>query len=123
MGTHNLIVRNVLYIKHLRNNLIPPFIMREGEVIVNDVPKIHTKNPIVKDHSISFHDKPDLSISLHLSRIFSYFCTRRREKKELFDCKKMFLTPDASDCALLVGYLGYQIRITQHKRSFIQTGS
>jgi len=56
MGTYILIVRNALYIKYLRNNLIPPFNMREGGVIVNDVPKIHTKNPAVKDHSISFHD-------------------------------------------------------------------
>jgi len=97
MGTYILIVRNALYIKHLRNNLIPPFIMREGGVVVNDVPKIHTKNPTVKDHSISFHDEPDLLIPLHLSGIFSYFCTRRPEEKELFEYNKLFLTPDASD--------------------------
>ena len=97
MGTYILIVRNALYIKHLRYNLAPPFIMREGGVIVNDVPKIHTKHPTVKDHSISFPDEPDLLIPLHLSGIFSYFYTRKPEKKELFDCTKLFLTPDASD--------------------------
>ena len=43
MGTYILIVRNALYMKHLRNNLLLPFIMREGGVIVNDVPKIHSK--------------------------------------------------------------------------------
>jgi len=96
MGTYILIVRNAVYIKHFRNNLIPPFIMREGGVIVNDVPKIHTKNPTVKDHSISFHDEPDLLIPLHLSGIFSYFCTRTRGEG-LFECNKLFLTPDASD--------------------------
>jgi len=38
-----------------------------------------------------------LLIPLHLSGIFSYFCTRRPEEKELFECTKLFLTPDASD--------------------------
>jgi len=71
--------------------------MREGGVIVNDVPKIHTKDPTVYDRSISFHDEPDSLIPLHLSGIFSYFCTRRPEKKQLFDCKKLFCTPDAID--------------------------
>ena len=64
---------------------------------MNDVPKLHTKNSTVKDHSISFHDEPDLLIPFHLSGIISYFCTRISEKKELFDCKNLFLTPDASD--------------------------
>ena len=41
MGTYILVVRNTLNIKHPRNNMIPPFVMREGGVIVNDVPKIH----------------------------------------------------------------------------------
>ena len=97
METYVPIVRNALYIKHLRNNLFPPFIMREGGVVVNDVPKIHSKHPTVTDHSTSFPDEPDLLIPLHLSGIFSYFCTRKPEEKELFNCTKLFLTPDSSD--------------------------
>ena len=40
-----LIVRNVLHIPHLRNNLIPPFVMRSSGVTLNDAPKIHSKDP------------------------------------------------------------------------------
>ena len=73
--TYILIVRNALYIKHLQNNLIPPFIMREGGVTVNDVPKIHVENPSVENHSIAFPDEADLRIPLYLSGIFSFFYT------------------------------------------------
>jgi len=38
-----------------------------------------------------------LLIPLHLSGIFSYFCTRIPEEKGLFECNKLLLTPDASD--------------------------
>ena len=80
--------------------------MREGGVIVNDVPKIHTKHPTVKDHSISFPDEPDLLIPLHLSGIFSYFYTRKPEKKELFDCKKLCLFINHLVYKLLLRFTG-----------------
>ena len=34
-------MRNVLYVHSMTNNLIPPFLMREAGLKVNDVPKIH----------------------------------------------------------------------------------
>ena len=73
--------------------MIPPFIVREGGVIVNDVFKIHVKDPSVEDHLIAFPDESDLRIPLYLSGIFSFFHTRRPEEYY----KKLFLTPDASD--------------------------
>jgi len=89
-GTYILIVRNALYIKHLRNKLIPPFIMREGGVVVNDIPKIHVKDPTVEDHSITFPDEPDLLIPLQLSGIFSYFYTRRPKEKDYLIIRNCF---------------------------------
>ena len=94
--TYVLIARNALYIKHLRNNLIPPFIMREGGLTVSEKPKIHCNDPSVEDHSITFPDS-SLRIPLQLSGIFSYFHTRKPTKQELYDCKKLFLTPDSND--------------------------
>ena len=35
-----LIVRNALYIPDMSYNLLPPFILREGVLVVKDVPKI-----------------------------------------------------------------------------------
>ena len=94
--TYILIVRNALYIPRLYNNLIPPFIMREAGVEVNETPKIHSSDPTIEDHSISFPDS-SLRIPLQLVGIFSCFQTRKPSEDELYQCKKLFLTPDASD--------------------------
>ena len=54
--TYILIIRNALHIETMQHNLIPPFIMREGGVQVNDIPKIHCTDPDIDDHCISFKD-------------------------------------------------------------------
>ena len=61
--TYILIIRNALYIASMNHNLIPPFIMREGGVTVNDIPKTHCTYPSIEDHCISFKDT-DLRIIL-----------------------------------------------------------
>jgi hypothetical protein len=43
METYILKVSNALYVKSMKHNLIPPFIMREAGLEVNDVPRIQTK--------------------------------------------------------------------------------
>lgn len=37
--TYMLLIRNAIYVPSMTNNLIPPFIMREAGVVVNDIPK------------------------------------------------------------------------------------
>ena len=91
-----LILRNALHIPTLEHNLIPPFIMRAGGIIINDVPKIHCPDPSVLDHCISFPNS-DLKIQLQLFGTFSYFHSRKPETTELYSCDKIFLTPDSSD--------------------------
>ena len=78
------------------HKLILPFIMRARGVIVNDVPKIHCKDPVVDNHYISF-DNSDLKIPLQLNGVFSYFQTRVITERELHECEKVFLIPDSSD--------------------------
>ena len=36
-----LIIRNVIHVPSMENNLIPPFLLREAGIIVNDKAKIH----------------------------------------------------------------------------------
>ena len=91
-----LLVRNALHIPSMTNNLIPPFIMRAGGLIVNDVPKIHCTDPTIDDHCIKFREK-DLRIPLQLYGTFSYFHSRLPTIRELHDCDKYFISPDASD--------------------------
>ena len=46
-----IFVRNVLYVHSMVNNLIPPFVMREAGLKVNDVPKIHIERQNLTNES------------------------------------------------------------------------
>ena len=70
--------------------------MREGGVIVNDIPKVHCESPNIEDHCISLKDI-DLRIPLQLNGVFSYFNSRKPLPNELYDKDKVFITPDASE--------------------------
>ena len=94
--TYILIIRNTLYIETMQYNLIPPFIMREGGLIVNDIPKIHCDDPCIEDHCILFKDI-DLRIPLQLNGILSYFNSKKPLPSELYDKDKGFITPNASE--------------------------
>lgn len=94
--TFILIIRNGLYIPSMETNLLPPFILRAGGVIVNDTAKIHCENPTTNDHCIRFKNN-DLQIPLHLIGTFSYFPTRMPTILEIQDCDKIIITPDSND--------------------------
>ena len=70
-----LVVRNALYVKTLKHNLIPPFVMRKAGLEVNERAKIHSYPPCKEDHSI-LNPKSDFHIHLKLDGIFSYFDSR-----------------------------------------------
>ena len=70
--TFILLFWNALHIPSMSNNLIPPFIMRERGIIVDEMPKIHGKPAIISNHTIVFPDI-DLKIHLHLNGIFPTF--------------------------------------------------
>ena len=78
------------------NNLLPPFVMRERGILVNEVPKIHCEVPSTHNHSIRFKDS-NLHIHLQLKGIFSCFRTRKPSPDELMHNDKIFLTPDSED--------------------------
>jgi hypothetical protein len=42
-----LLVRNALHVPSMDHNLIPPFMLREAGITVNETPKIHKENPTV----------------------------------------------------------------------------
>jgi hypothetical protein len=91
-----LLLRNALHVPSMDNNLIPPFVMREAGLIVNDVPKIHLREPTVDDHAILFDDC-DLKIPLALWGIFSYFPTRAPTTAQLEACDDVYLlTPNGN---------------------------
>ena len=92
-----LIFRNAIAVPGMKYNLIPPFILREAGVTVNEKAKIHCDDPSIKDHSISFEIlSSNLRIPLLLNGTFSYFATRMPNVKELEECDKIICSPDAS---------------------------
>ena len=54
--TYILAFHNALHIPTLNHNLIPPFILREAGLKVNDVAKIHVADPKKSDHAIRLGD-------------------------------------------------------------------
>lgn len=89
-----LIVRNALYVKSMSNNLIPPFVMREAGIEVNDTPKIQKNDPGVEDHSIYF-PSTNFRIPLSLWGVFSFFPTSKPTEDMVIECEEVYvLTPE-----------------------------
>jgi hypothetical protein len=61
-----LVAHNALHVSTMDHNLVPPFILREAGLIVNETPKIHFEAPDIQDHSIYF-EASKLRIPLALS--------------------------------------------------------
>ena len=71
-----LVVQNALRVPSMRNNLLPPLIMCENGIMVNECAKIHCEDPTRHYHCIIF-ERYDLCIPLRLHGVFSYFVTRK----------------------------------------------
>lgn len=88
-----LLICYAIYIPAKHHNLIPPFIMREAGIIVNDVPKIHVDDPTDDDHVITFPET-GFWILLKLVGIFSYFPCCKPSKEGFEACEEVYtLTP------------------------------
>ena len=78
------------------NHLVPPFIMREAGIAVNNTPKIHTYDSSVTDHCLHFKNYLKITMSLH--GIFSYFLMTKPTLEMLQECEDIFLlTPSTWD--------------------------
>ena len=62
--------------------LIPPFVLRESGLILNDTPKIHCKDPSLEDHSL-FDEETGLKIPFNLNGTLSMFETRPFTEDEI----------------------------------------
>ena len=93
--TYILVLRNVLYVPSMDHNLIPPFMLREMGVTVNDVPKIHKEDPTVDDHAITFAET-GFRIPLSLWGIFSYFPTSKPMHDDLLNPNEVYILSPAT---------------------------
>ena len=90
-----LVLLNALYVLSMHNNLIPPVMLREMGVTVNDVPKIHKEDPTVDDHAITFVEM-EFRISLSLWGIFSYFPTSKPTHDDLLNPNEVYILSPAT---------------------------
>ena len=89
-----LVFKNVLYIESMDDNLIPPFILREGGLTVNERAKIHCGDAVTEeDHTIQ-ESATGLFITLQLRSIFSYFPSRKPNDDDLEDGVIVVMTPE-----------------------------
>ena len=93
--TYILGLCNALYVPSMDHNLIPPFMLREMGVTVNDVPKIHKENPTVDDHAITFAET-GFRIPLSLWGIFSYFPTSKPTHDDLLNPNEVYILSPAT---------------------------
>ena len=79
-------------------NLIPPFILRESELILSDTPKIHCDKPSVEDHSL-VDEELGLRIPFTLNGTFLAFKILSLNEQEIVsaeDYQTMFLISDSN---------------------------
>jgi hypothetical protein len=74
----------------MKNSLIPPFVMREAGIRVNDTPKIQTSEPTEEDHLIYFPDS-DFHIPLSLWGVFSYSITPKPSTEQMMNAEDVYL--------------------------------
>ena len=77
----------------INHNLLPPFMLREAGIQINDVPKIHVTSPSEEHHAIIFQET-NFRIPLTLHGTFSYFPTSKPTTQELEEPEDVYgLTP------------------------------
>ena len=88
-----LIIRRRLYVPSMTHNLLPPFMLREAGITINEGPKIHAISPTEEHHAITFQ-KTNFRIPLSLHGTFSYFPTSKPRIQDLEEPEDVYvLTP------------------------------
>ena len=97
--TYILIMRNALHIPSMGHNLLPPFMLREAGLQVDETPKFQLGGRATIDNHCIHDPETNLRIHLQLNGIFSYFTTRPLTVEEQFHWESypvVFLTPDGA---------------------------
>ena len=87
---HVLVIRNALHISLMRHNLVPPYMIREKGIQVNDTPKIQVSDPTTNDHSIYFPDT-DFHNPLSFWGVFLYFPSSKLMAQTLKETEEVYL--------------------------------
>jgi hypothetical protein len=95
--TYILLMRNVLWIPLMDHNLLPPFLIREASLYLDETPKFQSNDLSLDNHCI-YDEVSGLRIHLQLKGTFSYFATRALTDDEQANWENyhiVHLTPDS----------------------------
>ena len=88
-----LIIKRGFYVPSMTHNLLPPFMLREAGIHINEVPKIHVTSPTEEHHAITFQET-NFRIPLTLHGTYSYFPSSKPNTQELEEPEDVYvLTP------------------------------
>jgi hypothetical protein len=88
-----LVLRNTLYVPSMKHNLLPPFVLREAGIKLNDTPKFQLDDPTIEEHSMLFPET-GFRIPLSLWGTFPYFPTRKPTATQMQESEEIYmLTP------------------------------
>jgi len=90
-------MRNVLLIPSMDHNLLPPFLVREALLFLDETPKFQSTEVSLENHTI-YDEVAGLRIHLQLNGTFSYFVTRSltlEEQENWENYPVVYLTPDS----------------------------
>ena len=73
--TFLLVIRNALLISSMDHNLLPPFLVREASLFLDETPKFQSTDLTQDNHTI-FDEETGMMIHLQLNGAFSYFPTQ-----------------------------------------------
>ena len=85
-----LVIRNAIHMPSMKNNLLPPFMLREAGMTTNDKAKIHLSDPSMDDHTTVFPET-GFRIPLSLWGVFSYFSSVAPTSASLQDGKDVYI--------------------------------
>jgi hypothetical protein len=94
--TYILVMRNALLIPTMSHNLLPPFLVCEAGLFLDETPKHQAISPTIDNHLI-YDLRTRMRIHLQLQGIFSVFPTRLLSLEELENWESypvMFITPN-----------------------------
>jgi hypothetical protein len=95
--TYLLVIRNALLIPSMDHNLLPPFLVREACLFLDETPKFQSTDPS-RDNHVILDDETGMRIHLQLNGTFSYFPTRSLTLDEQLNWDNypvVYLTPDS----------------------------
>ena len=81
----------------MEDNLIPPFILREAGLIVNERAKIHCElGTATEENHTNQEQDTSLFITMNLRSIFSYFPTRKPDEEDIDNGVVVVMTPEGA---------------------------